>query len=162
MDHVLIRKPEHLTGSAKGPSLGFAIETRDRPGPVHKNGAFEGDNVWIQLQGGVFVAKAKIRICWIGEFSKIAEVRARTRGSALYDVDSFWTGRPKYGYAAVASLMGETWTDPFWAGPRSYGYEWVILDDEKKRASWLDRKPAPRTAGEDVLMKFRYWMKTHP
>jgi hypothetical protein len=162
MDHVLIRKPEHLTGSARAPALGFAIETRDRPGPVHKNGAFEGDTVWVQLHGGVFVAKAKIRICWIGEFSKIAEVRVRTRGSAIHDVDSFWTGRPKYGYAAVASLMAESWIDPFWAGPRSYGYEWVILDDDKKRSSWLDKKPAPRTSGEDALMKFRYWMKTHP
>jgi hypothetical protein len=162
MDHVLIRKPEHLTGSAKAPNLGFAIETRDRPGPAHKNGAFEGDVVWVQLLGGIFVAKAKVRISWIGEFSKISEVRARTKGSPIYDVDSFWTGRPKYGYAAVANLMAENWIEPFWAGPRSYGYEWVLLDDDKKRASWLDKKPAPRTAGEDALMKFRYWQKKNP
>jgi hypothetical protein len=162
MDHVLIRKTEHLTGSASSPKLGFAVETRDRPGPAHKNGAFEGDVVWVQLFGGVFVAKAKVRICWIGEYSKISEVRARTKGSPIYEVDSFWTGRPKYGYAAVASLMSENWIEPFWAGPRSYGYEWVLLDDDRKRSSWLDRKPAPRTAGEDALMKFRYWQKKHP
>jgi hypothetical protein len=153
MDHVLIRKVEHLTGSPGTPQLGFAVETRDRPGPAHKNGAFEGDVVWVQLQGGIY------KICWIGEYSKIAEIRARTKGSAIYDVDGFWAGRPRYGYAAVASLTAEQWIDPFWAGPRSYGYEWVILDDAKKRGSWLDRKPAPRTAGEDVLMKFRYWLK---
>ena len=138
MDHVLIRKTEHLTGSASSPKLGFAVETRDRPGPAHKNGAFEGDVVWVQLFGGIFVAKAKVRICWIGEYSKISEVRARTKGSPIYEVDSFWTGRPKY------------------------GYEWVLLDDDRKRSSWLDRKPAPRTAGEDALMKFRYWQKKHP
>ncbi|HLF69777.1 MAG TPA: hypothetical protein VI541_02340, partial [Actinomycetota bacterium] len=66
MEHVLIRKLDHLTGSATSPRLGFAVEARDRPGPAHKNGAFEGDVVWVQLHGGLFVARAKVKICWIG------------------------------------------------------------------------------------------------
>src|SRR6266571_4655231 len=107
MEHVLIRRLEHLTGTAEAPSLGFAVEIRDRPGPAHKEGAAPDDVVWVQLHGGLVVARARVGLAWIGEFSNVAEVRARTRGSALHDVDGFWTERPRYGYAAVASLQGE-------------------------------------------------------
>ena len=67
MDHVLVRKLEHLTGSRRAPALGYAVETRDRPGPVHKHGAFPGDIVWVQLRGGLLVAKARVKLCWVGE-----------------------------------------------------------------------------------------------
>lgn len=161
VDHVVIRKLEELTGSARGPHIAYAIETRDRPGPAHKNGAFPNDGVWIQLRGGLFVGKARIELCWIGEYSHINEVRSRTRGSALHDLIAFWSGRPKYGYAAVASLRHESWIEPFWAGPRSYGYEWVLLDDDKKRSSWLDHKPAPRSK-DDLRQAFEDWKATKP
>jgi len=159
VDHVLLRKLEQLTGSSRAPQIGYAIETRDRPGPAHKNGAFPNDGVWIQLRGGLFVAKARIELCWSGEYSHINEVRSRTKGSPLYDLIAFWGGRPKYGYAAVASLRHESWIDPFWAGPRSYGYEWVLLEDDKKRTSWLDRKPPPRTK-DDLTKTFEDWKAT--
>ncbi len=67
VDHVVIRKLDHLAGSAARPELSFAIETRDRPGPLFKRGAFPDDGVWVQLHGGLFVAKARVRICWVGE-----------------------------------------------------------------------------------------------
>lgn len=157
MEHVIVRKLEHLTGSHRGLSLGFAVETRERPGPAYKAGAFPDDVVWVQLHGGLFVAKAQVRICWIGEYSKVQEVRDRTRSSALHKVDSFWAGRPRYGYTAVAALHRESWTDPFWAGPRTYGYEWIVLDDPKKRSSWLDRKPPPR-GGDELGRRFKSWL----
>ncbi len=157
MDHVVIRKLEHLTKSAASPALGFAVETRDRPGPAHKNGAFPNDTVWVQLHGGLMVAKARIQLCWIGEYSHINEIRGRTRGSALHDLLGFWSGRPRYGYAAVASLQHEAWVEPFWAGPRTYGYEWVLLDD-KKRAGWLEKKAPPRSA-DDLAAAFAEWKR---
>ena len=159
MDHVVIRKLEHLTGSARAPHLAFAVETRDRPGPAHKNGAFPSDVVWIQLHGGLIVAKAVVQLCWIGEYSHITEIRSRTRGSPLHDQMAFWTARPKYGYAAVASLQREQWVKPHWAGPRTYGYEWVVLDDDKKRKSWLDEKTPPRSK-EDLMQRFEDWKST--
>lgn len=160
MDHVIIRRLEHLTGSSARPRLSYAVEMRDRPGPAHKSGAFGGDVVWIQLHGGLFVAKARVRICWIGEFSSPAEVRARTAGSPLHSMRAFWTGRPRYGYAAVAELESESWIDPMWAGPRTYGYEWILLDDDRKRATWLEPKPPPRS-GADLAAKFRQWLSGH-
>lgn len=160
MEHVVIRKLEHLTGTAGAPRLGCAVETRDRPGPAHKNGAFPDDIVWIQLHGGLFVAKAKVKISWIGEFSNVKEIRARTKGSPIYQLEDFWLKRPKYGYAAVAQLQQETWIEPFWAGPRTYGYEWVLLDDSKKRSGWLDRKDPPRSA-VDLRAKFDEWKVEH-
>lgn len=156
MDHVIIRKLEHLTGAARAPQIGYAIETRDRPGPAHKNGAFPNDAVWVQLRGGLMVAKARIQLCWIGEYSHINEVRSRTRGAPIHDLIPFWSGRPKYGYAAVASIQHEAWVEPFWAGPRTYGYEWVLLEDDKKRSSWLDKKPAPRSS-TDLMSEFSNW-----
>lgn len=158
MDHVVIRRLEQLTGTKSAPRIGFAIETRDRAGPAHKHGAFDGDTVWVQLHGGLFVARARVRICWIGEYSSVREIRERTRGSDIYGVESFWEGRPRYGYAAVAQLQHETWIDPFWSGPRTYGYEWVVLEDSKKRAAWLDPKDPPRGAGADLESRFRQWL----
>jgi hypothetical protein len=156
MDHVLIRKLEHLTGSASSPRLGYAIEVRDRKGPAHKNGAFERDAVHVQLHGGLFVARASVKICWIGEYSRIDEIRARTKGSPIYDVDDFWQGRPRVGYAAVAELVSERWVPPFWGGPRTYAYDWVVLEDDAKRKSWLDEKEPPR-GGEDLKSSFAAW-----
>jgi hypothetical protein len=158
MEYVLIRKLEDLTGTASAPSLGFAVETRDRPGPIHKEGTSPDDVVWVQLHGGLFVARAKIRLGWVGEYSNVQQVRDRTRShQALHQMESFWRGRPRYGYAAVAALEHERWIEPFWAGPRTYGYEWVVLEDEKKRRSWLDPKPPPR-GGESLLDSFRAWL----
>lgn len=154
MQHVIIRRLEHLTGDADAPTLGYAVETRERPGPAHKNGAFPDDPVWIQLRGGLFVASADIQLCWIGEYSSIREVRNRTRGSGIHALDGFWAGRPRYGYAAVASLTREKWLEPFWAGPRTYGYEWVLLDDDKKRATWRQVKGPPR-GGAELEKAFR-------
>lgn len=154
MDHVLIRRLEHLAGTAEAPALAFGVETRDRPGPLFKLGAFPDDPVWIQLHGGLFVARATVRISWVGEYSRIEEVRARTRGSPLHDLDGFWTGRPRYGYAGVVTLQRESWVEPFWAGPRTYGYEWVLLENDRKRATWLERKPPPR-GSQGLLESFR-------
>ena len=72
-------------------------------------------------------------------------------------LDGFWAGRPRYGYGAVASLQHERWIEPFWGGPRSYAYEWVVLENEKKRASWLDDKPPPR-GGEGLRERFDAWL----
>ena len=157
MDHVLIRRIEHVTGTAGTPSLAFGVETRDRPGPLYKAGAFQDDVVWIQVHGGLFVARALVRICWVGEFAEIASVRARTAGSALRGIDDFWAHRPRYGYAGVVTLERESWIEPFWAGPRTYGYEWVLLDDPKKRSAWLDPKPPPR-GGEGLRDAFAAWL----
>jgi hypothetical protein len=154
-DHVVIRKLEHLTGSSAGPRLGYALETRTTRGPAHKTGAFPDDVVWIKLHGGLVVGKAKIELAWVGEYSSLPEIRARTRGSTIHDLEDFWAGRPKVGYAVVAELKDERWIEPHWAGPRTYGYEWVVLDD-KKRASWLEQKPPPR-GGEELLKSFLEW-----
>ena len=156
MEHVLIRKLEHLTGTSGAPRWGYAVETRASAGPAHKHGAFPDDTVWLKLHGGLVVGKARVKIAWIGEYSSIAEVRARTRGSLLHDVIPFWSGRDKSGYAALAELVGERWVEPHWAGPRTYGYEWVLLDSDKKKATWNEAKPVPR-GGEDLLRDFLAW-----
>jgi len=158
MDHVVVRKLEHLTGTASSPRLSYAIETRDRKGPAHKAGAFDRDVVHVQLHGGLFVARAMVRISWIGEYSRIDEIRRRTEGAPIHDVDDFWQGRPRVGYAAVAELVQEHWLPaPFWAGPRTYGYVWVVLDDDATRKWWLEEKAPPR-GGEGLRSAFQSWL----
>lgn len=154
--HVVIRKLEHLTGSSERPGLRYAIETRTTPGPAYKGGAFPDDIVWIKLHGGLVVGKAAIEIAWVGEFSSLGEIRRRTQGAAIHKIDDFWAGRPKVGYAVVALLRNERWIEPRWEGPRTYGYEWVVLDNDKKIATWTEAKPAPR-GGEDLLAAFLRW-----
>ena len=155
-EHVLIRRLEHLTGSTERPRLAFAIETREAKGPAHKHGAFPEDVVWIKLHGGLVVGKARVAICWVGEYGIVHEIRARTRGAPIHNVESYWVGRPRVGYAAVAELTQERWVEPHWAGPRTYGYEWVVLDNDSKRATWLEEKPPPR-GGADLLARFLEW-----
>jgi len=158
VEFVVIRELEHLTGTKDAPSLGFAVETRDRPGPVYKEGTSPDDVVWIQLRGGLFVGRAAIELGWVGEYANLDQVRQRTRSHPpLHGLDTFWRGRPRLGYAAVAALRSERWVEPFWAGPRSYGYEWVVLENERKRGAWLDPKPPPR-GGEGLLDRFRTWL----
>ena len=154
VEHVVVRKLEHLVGTSQAPALGFAVETRDRPGPAFKGGSAPDEEVWIQLHGGLFVARARIKLGWVGEYSRLDEVRRRTSGSPLHELEDFWAGRPRVGYAAVASLTKEHWVDPFWAGPRTYAYEWVLLEGDKKRAGWLEHKEPPR-GGADLLREFR-------
>jgi hypothetical protein len=161
VEHVLIRRLEHLTARGDRPALGFAVETRDRPGPAHKTGAGPDDEVWVQLHGGLFVARARVKLAWVGEYGRVDEVRDRTRGSAIHEVDAFWQGRPRYGYAAVAELEAERWVDPFWAGPRTYAYEWIVLESDRKRASWLDRRDPPR-GGRQLAETFRSWRAAAP
>ena len=155
-EHVLIRKLEHLTGSEKAPRFGYAIETRASAGPAYKNGAFPEDVVWLKLHGRLVVGRAQIKIAWVGEFSSREEVRSRTRGSAIHDVDDFWNGRPKVGYAVIAELTAERWIEPRWQGPRTYGYEWIVLDNDKKTATWMETKPPPR-GGEELERSFLTW-----
>jgi hypothetical protein len=155
VEHVLVRRLEHLSGSAESPALRYGVEIRERPGPLHKHGAFPDEVVWVQLHGGLFVGRAIVRLCWVGEYSSIDDVRGRTRGSSLHGMDDFWKGRPRYGYAAVAELERERWLpEPFWAGPRTYAYEWIRLEDGKKRSSWLEPKEPPR-GEEGLLERFR-------
>jgi acyl-CoA reductase-like NAD-dependent aldehyde dehydrogenase len=64
-----------------------------------------------------------------------------------------------HGVAAVAELVGERWLpSPFWAGPRTYGYEWVVLDDDAKRHSWLDEKEPP-CGGAGLKSDFDAWLR---
>lgn len=157
-DHVLIRKLEHLAGNERAPALRYAVETRASAGPAHKSGAFPGDVVWIKLHGGLVVGKAQIKIAWVGEYSSLREIQARTSGSSLPNDQSFWAGRPKFGYAVVGELQNERWIEPKWEGPRTYGYEWVVLDSDKKRASWFEEKAPPR-GGAELLQRFLDWKK---
>lgn len=151
-EHVQIRALEHLAGSLGRPDLRTAVETRDRPGPAHKAGVWSDDVVWLQVRGGLIIAKADVRIAWSGEYGLGPDKLEREADDPTLP-ESFWAGRPRYGYAVVAALHRARWVEPFWAGPRSYAYEWIVLEDERKRASWLDPKSPPR-GGEDLLRAF--------
>lgn len=155
-DHIVIRKLEHLARTDRGPALGYAVETRATAGPAFKNGAFAGDMMWIKLHGGLMIGKAEIKIAWVGEYSSLREIQARTTGSAIQSNASFWAGRPKFGYAVVAELQNERWLEPKWQGPRTYGYEWVVMDSDKKTKSWFEGKPPPR-GGDELLREFLDW-----
>lgn len=158
MEHVIVRRLEHLTGTVEQPALGYAVEVRDRPGPAFKGGTDPGEVVWVQVHGGLIVARAEIELGWVAEYAGIDEVRRQTRGSALHDIEDFWRGRARVGYAVVAKLRRERWIEPFWAGPRSYAYEWILLESEKKRSTWVDPRDPPR-GGEALRAAFEAWKR---
>jgi len=92
-----------------------------------------------------------VKIAWKGEYASIEEIKRRVSG---WDApSSFWDGRSKNGYAIVAELADERWIEPYWSGPRSYGYEWIVLENDAKRSSWLDGKDPPRS-GADLPARF--------
>lgn len=149
-EHVQIRALEHLRGDDDKPEFIVALEARDRPGPAYKAGVYSDDEIWFQLRGGLMIAKGTITQSWRGEFSRIDEIRSRCEDANL--PESFWTGRPRSGYAIVARVEAR-WIEPFWAGPRTYGYEWIVLENDAKKASWLEEKPPPR-GGESLRGDF--------
>lgn len=146
--------PEHLTARDGRPDVPVAIETRDRPGPAFKHGVFNDDIVWIRM-GPLLVAKATVGIAWKGEYAFLREVRKRTKGTPFHDLDDFWSGRPKVGYAVVAELRKPKFLDePALAGPRTYGYEWIVLESETKQETWLTRQP-PEPKDAQLVERFR-------
>jgi hypothetical protein len=150
-EHVQIRALEMLRGDESRPLLRVALETRDRAGPAYKQGVFSDDEVWIQLAGGLMVAKGRVRDSWRGEYSKIDELRRRLADVPIPEV--LWEGRPRAGYAVIARLSDERWISPAWMGPRSYGYEWVTLENDSKRKTWMELKEPPR-GGEGLQARF--------
>jgi hypothetical protein len=150
-EHVLIRPLEWMAGDESRPLLRAGMETRDRAGPAFKHGVYSDDVVWIQLSGGLMVAKARVKESWRGEYSKIDELRRRLSDVPLGEI--IWQGRPRAGYAVIARLDQERWIEPAWQGPRSYGYEWVTLENDSKVKSWLEEKDPPR-GGEDLAQRF--------
>lgn len=149
-EHVQIRALEHVRGDEEKPKFVVALETRDRPGPAFKAGVYSDDDVWFQLRGGLMIARGKVVQSWRGEFSRLDEIRARCEDAHL--PESFWQGRPRAGYAIVARVNAR-WIEPYWAGPRTYGYEWIVLEGDSKRKTWLEDKPPPR-GGESLREEF--------
>ena len=70
MEHVVVRALEHLAGDSAKPALGFAVETRDRPGPAYKEGSSPDDVVW--------VPETPIRV--------VRRARSATWASAVYEL----------------------------------------------------------------------------
>lgn len=154
VDHVVIFAPEHLAARDGRPKITVAIEARDRPGPAYKHGVYDGDVVWIRM-GPLLVAKAAVAIAWHGEYAVLRELRDRTKGTELYGLDSFWTGKPKVGYAVVAQLEHARFlAEAKLAGPRTYGYEWIVLENDRKRDTWLTPR-SPEDKDATVVRRFR-------
>jgi len=141
VDHVVIMQPEHLQARDGRPRVTVAVEARDRPGPAFKQGVYPDDVVWIRM-GPLLVARATVKIAWKGEYAFIRELRDRTKGSELQHDDDFWQGKPKIGYAVVATLQNARFLpEPALAGPRTYGYDWVVVENDRKRETWLTKRP---------------------
>lgn len=154
MDHVVIFEPHHFKSVKGRPDLTVAVEARDRPGPAFKEGVFPDDTVWFRM-GPLLVAKATVKIAWKGEYAFIRELRKRTEETELANDEAWWLRRPKIGYAVVAQLTQARYlSSAKLGGPRSYGYDWIVLDSESKRKTWLNlREPEPKDA--DLLRRFR-------
>lgn len=154
VEHVVIFAPEHLAARDGRPDVPLAIEARDRPGPAYKHGVFSDEEVWIRM-GPLLVAKAAVKLAWKGEYAFLREIRDRTEGTYLYDLEPFWSGKPKIGYAVVAELKDARFVaEPSLAGPRSYGYDWIVLENEKKHQTWLTKRP-PEPKDAELLARFR-------
>lgn len=154
MDHVVILAPELVSSLGGRPNVPVALEARDRPGPAYKEGVYADDVVWIRM-GPLLVAKASVKIAWKGEYAMLRELRERTKGSVLHASDSFWAGKPKVGYAVVAQLKNQRFLpEAKLAGPRTYGYDWIVLENERKRETWLETRP-PEEKDRDLVKRFK-------
>ena len=150
----MIFAPEHLSARDGRPNLTMAVEARDRPGPAYKHDVLSDDVVWIRM-GPLLIATARIKLARKIEYAFTKELRERTKGSELYDLDAFWSGKPKIGYAVVAELKEARFLpEPALAGPRTYGYDWIVLENERKHETWLTRRP-PEGKDRDLVARYR-------
>lgn len=142
IEHVVIRKPNYVAGTAHCPEVRVFVETNTSRRPLNESLLATGQTVWMKWKNGPIVANSRIAQWTIGNFtpSSVRDVRELCKGTNLYELEAYWESvrRKGLGHFAVVRLRNEEWlNEPITSAAKSYGSPWVYLDTNEKLRAWL-------------------------
>lgn len=110
-EHICIRRPEYVAGTATRPEVGVFTQTSVGRKPVPWGRIGTSETVWMKWSGGSVVAKSIV--AGFRQFSdcSAADLRRAVAGFALYDLEDYWASRPPHFDAMAIYLKDEEWLD---------------------------------------------------
>jgi len=149
-EHIVIRRPEYVAGTAERPEVGVFTQAsvRARPAPWGRIAA--GDIVWMKWSGGPVVAQAKVAGYRQLESCTPDQLRLAVAGYTLHDLDAYWSSLAPRFHAVAVYLERERWLDEIVeTASRSHGASWLVFEDAAARSAWLETRPAPKPLPRD-------------
>lgn len=143
MEHIVIRRPEYVAGSKSNPELTVFVQTNIRGPPTPRvERLMKGQMVWMKWSGGPIVGRSKILSWEQGKIKNgdIDEVKGQIEGTGLSKLDEYWGHIKKKGdsYFLILRLSDPQMLDhTIKPRARSYGSDWIYIDTEERRESWL-------------------------
>lgn len=167
VDHVVIRRPEYVSGSREKPEIRIFTQTHQGRPPVPWGKISIGDTVWMKWSGGPVVAKSVVE-----GFRQIndctpAMLKDCTAGSLLAHTERYFNALPPHFHAVVVYLGREEWLpEPFMPVARSRGESWIVLRTEDLKRVWLTEQAgalahAERRGGRTPSRTLSYALRFH-
>ncbi|MCK9230036.1 MAG: HNH endonuclease [Syntrophales bacterium] len=164
IEHIAIRDPNYVAGSAKKPEVRIFCQTHKRFKPINDTKLYPGQTVYMRWTGGPIVASSTL-VSWhsgIFQNKNINHLRGLTVGSKLFGLTDYWTSvvKKNSGYYCVIHLETEKWLQRLlYPSTRSYGSSWVYLDTIRKKIQWLslDHEPIQqKPKGRSIPASMRF------
>ena len=164
IEHISIRDPNYVAGTAEKPEVKVFCQTNKKSRPLNKNKLSPLQNVYMKWVGGPIVARSKIVSWHSGQFNGgiINKLRELTIGTNLFGLSEYWksVSEKENGFYAVTHLSDEQWLDKLlYPSAKSYGSSWVYLDTVKKKIQWLSLNHEPtkeRKKGRNIPASMRF------
>lgn len=154
-EHIAIRDPNYVAGSAQRPEVQVFAQSRTDRIPLPDSRMQVGQRIWMKWSSGPIVACSDVQSWHTAEFENgnINEVRHLASGTRLFGLNDYWTQvqDKRSGWVSVVRLRNEHWLDePIYPQERSRGSSWIYLDTVKKKIIWLSLtwEPPPKTGAE--------------
>ena len=137
-EHVCIRRPEYVAGTAARPEVGVFTQTSVGRKPVPWGRIADGETVWMKWTAGPIVAKATVSGFRQLSNATPIELRQAIVGFALHDLDEYWSALAPNIHALVIYLRDQSWlNEALPVTGRSYGSSWVVFEKAGDRAKWM-------------------------
>lgn len=139
-EHVVIRRPEFVAGTAKRPEVGVFTQAHGGRRPVPWGQIDVGDPVWMKWSGGPIVARARVASFSCIEACTASRLRKAVEGYRLHEVSAYWSTLMQRGpfFGMAVFLEDEHWLhDALTPEARSRSESWIVLDTAQARKAWL-------------------------
>lgn len=138
IEHLSIRDPNYVAGSAEKPEVKIFCQTNKKCRPLNESKLAPKQNIYMKWTGGPIVAKSQLVSWHVGKFENgvINQLRELTIGTNLFGLSEYWesVSEKERGFYAVTHLVKEEWLENIlYPTTKSYGSSWVYLDTIKKK-----------------------------
>lgn len=166
IEHISIRDPNYVAGSAGKPEVKVFCQTNHRHQPIDDDILKSGQKVYMKWAGGPIVASSKL-VSWHSGFfenGNINKLRELTVGTNLFSLNNYWTyvSQKVNGFYTVIHLGDEEWLEKLlYPRTKSYGSSWIYLDKMIKKIQWLSINHEPERKndiGRNIPSSLRFFI----